>query len=207
VEGFFKENKYDEISLEWVLKLPPLNCAAVLESWSLGPLGAQEWDSSEEQPRPRVFSWRAVLLSHLALSPLQKGKSSAVLHRDICSFLICYAWMRTGAAEEITVHTESQRGESDKTGALRRGAGEQRDAGLRVYSKLGGFLVSCTPGPLKWGTRIYRARGINWCVPTAGLTQAAALQHREAATPVPVQSGLQASSALGEDEILASSQD
>lgn len=112
MEGFFKENKYDEICLEWLLKLPPLKHAAVLESWSLGPTGAQEWDFSEDQSRPQVFSWHAVLLSHLALSPLQKGKSSPALNLDICFFLICYARMRIGAAKEIwcilTVNVESQ---------------------------------------------------------------------------------------------------
>lgn len=151
MKDFFKDNKYDEICLQWVLKLPPLKCAAVLESWSLDPPGAQEWDFSEDWSRPQVFSWRAVLLYHFALSPLQKGESSAALNLDICSFLICYARMRTGAAKEVrcipTVNTASS-----KTEAFQRVAGEQRDEGFQVYSKLWGFLVSCTPGLLKWDT-------------------------------------------------------
>lgn len=61
----------------------------------------QEWDLSEDQSGPQIFSWRPIPLSHFALSPLQKGESSAALNPDICSFLICYARMGTGAAKEI----------------------------------------------------------------------------------------------------------
>lgn len=106
-----------------------------------------------------------------------------------------------------TVRTDSQCGDSDKPGAFRRVTEEQRDEGFQVYSKLWGFLVSCTPGPHKWDTQIYRARSINCYMPTAVLAQTAALQHLKSVAPIAVKSALQASSALGEDEILASSQD
>lgn len=84
-----------------------------------------------------------------------------------------------------------------------------RAGGWRVsgVSKLWGFLGSHTPGLLKWDTQIYRAHSVHWCVPTAVLTPTAALQHLTSVTPISVKSGLQASSAFGEDEILASSQD
>lgn len=112
-------------------------------------------------------------------------------------------WSSKGNA----AHTDSRRGESYKTGAFRRVAEEQRAEGFQVYSKLWGFLVSCTPGLLKWDTQIYRARSIKCCMATAVLTQTAASQHLKSVTPSAVKSGLQASSAFGEDEILAWSQD
>lgn len=59
------------------------------------------------------------------------------------------------------MHTDSQCGESNETGAFQCAAGEQGDEQFQVYSKLWGFLVSCTPGLLKWDTRIYRAYSIN----------------------------------------------
>lgn len=107
----------------------------------------QEWEFSEDLSRPQIFSCHLVPLSHFALSPLQKGKPSAALNPDICSFLICYARLGTGAAKEIWC-TPTARAEADEPRALQH-VGE---GGLQVYSQLWGFLVSCTPGLLKWAT-------------------------------------------------------
>lgn len=109
----------------------------------------QEWDLSEDHLRPQIFSWHLVPLPHFALSPLQKGKSSAALNPDICSCLICYARMGSGAAKEIWC-TRPARAEAHGPGALQR-VGE---GGLQVYSQLWHFLLSCTPGLLKWDTGI-----------------------------------------------------
>lgn len=110
----------------------------------------QQWDLSEDQLRPQIFSWHLVPLSHFALSPLQKGKSSAALNPDICSFLICYTRMGTGAVKEIWCTPTA------RAGAGEPGAGSVlgREGGLQVYSQLWHFLGSCTPGLLKWDTGI-----------------------------------------------------
>lgn len=93
----------------------------------VGELGVQEWNLSEDQSRPQIFSWHLVPLPHFALSPLQKGKPSAAFNPDICSFLICYARMGTGAAKEIWC-TPTARAEADEPGASQH----VREGGLQV---------------------------------------------------------------------------
>lgn len=100
----------------------------------------QEWDLSEDHLRPQIFSWHLVPLPHFALSPLQKGKSSAALNPDICSFLICYARMGTGAAKEIWC-TRPARAEAHEPRALQC----VREGGLQVALALSALLHTWAP--------------------------------------------------------------
>lgn len=106
----------------------------------VGEWGMQEWDLSEDQLGPQIFSWHLVPLSHFALSPLQKGKSSAALNPDICSFLICYARMGSGAAKEIWCTLTARVG-ADEPGAWQGG----RAPGVLTALPLSGLLHTWAP--------------------------------------------------------------